>query len=139
MMYATLKNGKRMPIRTISSACRNMFFLRKPGRPSYQIDASSCCTLGCATNWKYPGNAILTDGFRSRERWEVASLSQSQFKLQSPLKLIVPNYNIKLTNVLCLFCLIKLDCRRVSNISECGYSVLRANSDDFYALCADFK
>lgn len=50
MMYATLKNGKRMPILTISSAWRNMFFLRKPGRPSYQIDASSCCTLGCATN-----------------------------------------------------------------------------------------
>ena len=33
-------------------ACRNMFFCRNPGSPSYQIEANNCCTLGWATNWK---------------------------------------------------------------------------------------
>lgn len=60
-MYATLKKGNRTPILTISNAWRTMFFLRKPGRPSYQIDASNCCTLGCATNWKFPDNPILVE------------------------------------------------------------------------------
>lgn len=39
-----------LPIRTISSACRAIFFRRKPGSPSYQMLASSCCTLGWETN-----------------------------------------------------------------------------------------
>ena len=33
-------------------ACRNMFFCRNPGSPSYQIEANNCWTLGWATNCK---------------------------------------------------------------------------------------
>lgn len=39
-----------LPIRQISSDCNAMFLRRKPGSPSYQIDANNCCTLGCDTN-----------------------------------------------------------------------------------------
>lgn len=38
------------PILQISSDCSAMFFLRKPGSPSYQMEASSCCTFGWLTN-----------------------------------------------------------------------------------------
>lgn len=40
-----------LPIRTISSACKAMFFLRNPGKPSYQMLANNCCTFGWATNY----------------------------------------------------------------------------------------
>lgn len=50
-MYMREKKGNSIPILTISIPCRIIFFRRKPGRPSYQIDASSCWTLGCATNY----------------------------------------------------------------------------------------
>ena len=30
----------------------SIFFCLKPGNPSYQMEASSCWTFGCATNWK---------------------------------------------------------------------------------------
>lgn len=50
IIYAILKNGNKHPIRIISAACSTMFFRLKPGKPSYQIDANNCCTLGCATN-----------------------------------------------------------------------------------------
>ena len=39
-----------MVMAIISSTCRIMFFCLKPGSPSYQMEASSCCTLGWATN-----------------------------------------------------------------------------------------
>ena len=41
-----------VPIRQTSKPCNIIFICRKPGRPSYQIDAKSCWTLGWATNWK---------------------------------------------------------------------------------------
>ena len=30
----------------------SIFFCLKPGNPSYQMEASSCWTFGCATNWE---------------------------------------------------------------------------------------
>jgi hypothetical protein len=42
IIYATLKNGKSIPIRTISKACKTIFLRLKPGSPSYHIDANSC-------------------------------------------------------------------------------------------------
>lgn len=38
------------PIRQISNDCNAIFFRRKPGSPSYQIEANSCWTFGCDTN-----------------------------------------------------------------------------------------
>ena len=38
-------------ITTFLVTCRIMFFCLNPGRPSYQMEASSCCTFGWATNW----------------------------------------------------------------------------------------
>ena len=49
-MYKMEKSGNRTPIRMTSRVCSNMFLRRKPGKPSYQIEANSCCTFGCATN-----------------------------------------------------------------------------------------
>lgn len=102
MMYAMLKNGKRMPILIISSAWRNIFFLRNPGRPSYQIDANSCCTLGCATNWKYPGNAILTDSFGSCDWENVIASHVIRIWIAITIFQMSSNYYI-LTNVLYLY------------------------------------
>lgn len=50
-MYKMEKRGNMTPIRTTSKLWSSMFFLLKPGRPSYQIDANSCCTFGWATNY----------------------------------------------------------------------------------------
>ena len=46
------KKGKSRPIRITSRPCNIMFIWRKPGRPSYHMEAKSCWTLGWATNWK---------------------------------------------------------------------------------------
>ena len=51
-MYANEKIGNKIPMRNICKIWMNMFFLLKPGSPSYQIDAKSCWTLACATNYK---------------------------------------------------------------------------------------
>lgn len=49
--YESSRHHIYSPIRTISKACKAMFFLRKPGNPSYQMLARSCCTFGWATNY----------------------------------------------------------------------------------------
>lgn len=41
-MYASEYSGNMAPMRTISAAWSSMFFRRKPGTLSYQMDASSC-------------------------------------------------------------------------------------------------
>lgn len=52
IIYINENNGNIIPILTISNAWKTIFFLLKPGRPSYHIDANNCWTFGCATNWK---------------------------------------------------------------------------------------
>ncbi|CAB0007313.1 unnamed protein product, partial [Nesidiocoris tenuis] len=46
IMYIMEKIGNIKPMRMICKACRTIFFRRKPGRPSYHIEASSCWTFG---------------------------------------------------------------------------------------------
>ena len=50
-----------LPRRFINDiACRNMFFCRNPGSPSYQIEANNCWTLGWATNCKQIVSVLLS-------------------------------------------------------------------------------
>lgn len=71
IMYISDQKGKETAMRTISITWRSVFLHRNPGRPSYQIDANSCWTLGWVTNYK-------------RNMWEVFN-STKTFKTLSEI------------------------------------------------------
>ena len=54
-----------------------MFICRNPGNPSYQMDASSCWTLGWATNWKRKKRKPNYVGRRSKKSKKVFFLVAS--------------------------------------------------------------
>jgi hypothetical protein len=58
IMYISDQKGKETAMRTISRTWNSVFLHWNPGRPSYQIDANSCWTLGWVTNY-------------NRNMWEV--------------------------------------------------------------------
>jgi hypothetical protein len=64
IMYISDQKGKETAMRTIPRTWNRVFLHRNPGRPSYQIDANSCWTLGWATNY-------------NRNMWEVFNSTQT--------------------------------------------------------------
>lgn len=64
IMYISDQKGKETAMRTISRTWNSVFLYRNPGRPSYQIDANSCWTLGWVTNY-------------NRNIWEVFNSTQT--------------------------------------------------------------
>jgi hypothetical protein len=64
IMYISDQKGKETAMRTISRTWNSAFLHRNPGRPSYQIDANCCWTLGWVTNY-------------NRNIWEVFNSPQA--------------------------------------------------------------
>jgi len=50
IMYTVQYRGNIKASFASCNAWPTMFFRRKPGKPSYQIAANSCCTFGWAMN-----------------------------------------------------------------------------------------